>query len=150
MDRAADYLEKEIGLVTVHRRKVEGKPNENDANRYELHDAWLIHGMTPPLGTPPQLVARYGHTVPGMDVDAWVGEHAPDFDLAAWRAAYEATLRAQEAKREEQRRKERARRKTPAKGGGVTHHATPHNDPTGGVASWVTRRVASTIKRRVA
>ncbi|MGW8357672.1 hypothetical protein [Streptomyces wedmorensis] len=131
VDRAADYLEKQIGLVTVHRRKVEGKPDENDANLYELHDAWLIHGMTPPVGTPPQLVARYGHTVPGLDVDAWVGEHTPTFDLTAWRAAYEAALRAQEAKREEQRRKERARRKKSKKGGGVTHDATPEDGAAG-------------------
>ncbi|MGW8768369.1 hypothetical protein ACWGN5_38490 [Streptomyces sp. NPDC055815] len=149
VDRAADYLEKQIGLVTVHRRKVEGKPDENDANLYELHDAWLIHGMTPPEGTPPQLVARYGHTVPGLDVDAWVGEHAPDFDLGAWRTAYEAELQAQEAKREEQRRKERARRKKAKKGGGVIHDATPQDNTTGGVASWVTRRVASSMTRRV-
>ncbi|MFF0561520.1 hypothetical protein [Streptomyces sp. NPDC004266] len=132
VDRAADYLEKEIGLVTVHRRKVEGKPEENDANLYELHDAWLIHGMTPPPGTPPQLVARYGHTVPGLDVAAWVAEHAPAFDLPAWQTAYEATLRAQETKREEQRRKERARRKKAKKGGGVTHDATPQDGQTGG------------------
>lgn len=143
VDRAADYLEKEIGLVTVHRRKVEGKPDENDANLYEIHDAWLIHGVTPPPGTPPQLVARYGHTVPGLDVDAWVSEHAPAFDLCAWRAAYAEKLRVQEAKREEQRRKERARRKKSKKGGGVMDDATPDGggsegggvmgDATGGV-----------------
>ena len=143
VDRAADYLAREIGLVTVHRRKVEGKPDENDANLYEIHDAWLIHGVTPPPGTPPQLVARYGHTVPGLDIDAWVSEHAPGFDLPAWRAAYAEKLRAQEVKREEQRRKERARRKKPTKGGGVTHDATPEgvdseggsviHDATGGV-----------------
>ncbi|MEU0633370.1 hypothetical protein [Streptomyces sp. NPDC005989] len=132
VDRAADYLEKEIGLVKVHRRKVEGKPDENDANRYEIFDAWLIHGVPPPVGTPPQLVARYGHTVPGLDIDAWVSEHAPDFDLGAWRAAYDETLRAQEAKREEQRRKERARRKPKKKGGGVTHDATPQGAESGG------------------
>jgi hypothetical protein len=143
VDRAADYLEKEIGLVTVHRRKVEGKPDENDANLYEIHDAWLIHGVTPPAGTPPQLVARYGHTVPGLDVEAWISEHAAAFDLSAWAAAYEEKVRAQEAKREEQRRKERARRKKPKKGGGVTGDATPEEgqsegggvmgDATGGV-----------------
>ncbi|WP_395576894.1 hypothetical protein [Streptomyces sp. BK79] len=151
VDRAADYLEKEIGLVTVHRRKVEGKPDENDANLYEIHDAWLIHGVTPPAGTPPQLVARYGHTVPGLDVDAWVSEHAPGFDLAGWRAAYEERLRVQEGKREEQRRKERARRKKPKaakKGGGVMSDATPEGatseggsvmgDATGGVMGDVT------------
>ncbi|MFF4338117.1 hypothetical protein [[Kitasatospora] papulosa] len=124
IDRAADYLEKEIGLVKVHRRKVEGKPDENDANLYEIFDAWLIHGATPPAGTPPQLVARYGHTVPGLDIDAWVSKNAPDFDLAAWRAAYNAKAGAQEAKREEQRRKERARRKKARKGGDVTCDAT--------------------------
>jgi hypothetical protein len=125
VDRAADYLENEIGLVKIHRRKVEGKPDENDANLYEIFDAWLIHGMTPPKGTPPQLVARYGHVVPGLDIDAWVHENAPDFDLTAWRATYEAKLRAQEAKREEQRRKERARRKKSKRGGDVTDDATP-------------------------
>lgn len=133
VDRAADYLAKEIGLVTVHPRKVEGKPDENDANLYEIHDAWLIHGVTPPAGTPPQLVARYGHTVPGLDVDAWIAEHAAAFDLAAWRAAHGEKLRAQEAKREEQRRKERARRKKSKKGGGVVDDATPKGgNPEGG------------------
>lgn len=132
VDRAADYLEKEIGLVTIHRRKVEGKPDENDANLYEIHDAWLIHGVTPPAGTPPQLVARYGHTVPGLDVDAWIGEHAPSFDLAAWRAAYAAKLRVQAAKREEQRRKERARRRKSKKGGDVTDDATPEGGESEG------------------
>jgi len=124
IDRAADYLEKEIGLVKVHRRKVDGKPDENDANLYEIFDAWLIHGATPPAGTPPQLVARYGHTVPGLDVDAWVSKHAPDFDLLAWKAAYSAKVGVQESKREEQRRKERARRKKAKKGGDVTDDAT--------------------------
>ncbi|MFF9632895.1 hypothetical protein ACF1GQ_28590, partial [Streptomyces fradiae] len=124
VDRAADYLEKEIGLLKIHRRKVEGKPDENDANLYEIFDAWLIHGVTPPAGTPPQLVARYGHTVPGLDIAAWVSEHAPDFDLAGWQAAYDEKLRVQQAKREEQRRKERARRKRPKKGGGVVDDAT--------------------------
>jgi len=124
IDRAADYLEKEIGLVKVHRRKVDGKPDENDANLYEIFDAWLIHGTTPPVGTPPQLVARYGHTVPGLDVDAWASKHAPDFDLPAWRAAYSAKVGAQESKREEQRRKERARRKKAKKGGDVVGDAT--------------------------
>ncbi|MEU9568207.1 hypothetical protein AB0D16_40630, partial [Streptomyces sp. NPDC048161] len=132
VDRAADYLEREIGLVKVHRRKVDGKPDENDANLYELFDAWLIHGVPPPAGTPPQLVARYGHTVPGLDIVAWVSEHAPDFDLGAWRAAYDETLRAQEAKREEQRRKERARRKPKKKGGGVMGDATPQGAESGG------------------
>ncbi|WP_228994389.1 hypothetical protein [Streptomyces sp. DH8] len=125
VDRAAEYLEKEIGLVKIHRRKVEGRPDENDANLYEIFDAWLIHGMTPPKGTPAQLVARYGHVVPGLDVDDWVAEHAPDFDLVGWRAAYDEKVRAQAAKREEQRRKERARRKKSKKGGDVMGDATP-------------------------
>ncbi|WP_143663741.1 hypothetical protein [Streptomyces sp. rh34] len=136
VDRAADYLENEIGLVKVHRRKVEGKPEENDANLYEIFDAWLIHGVPPPARTPPQLVARYGYTVPGLDVDAWIGEHAPDFDLDAWRFAHEERQRAQEAKREEQRRKERARRKKPKaktpKGGGVMGDATPQETESEG------------------
>ncbi|QGZ53337.1 hypothetical protein GPZ77_34470 (plasmid) [Streptomyces sp. QHH-9511] len=148
VDRAGDYLENEIGLVKIHRRKVEGKPDENDANLYEIFDAWLIHGVTPPAGTPPQLVARYGHTIPGLDVDAWVSEHAPDFDLVGWHSAYDEKLRAQQAKREEQRRKERARRKKPKKGGGVMDEATPEgaeedggsvtSDATGGVTGDVT------------
>ncbi|MEU9014276.1 hypothetical protein AB0D12_31805 [Streptomyces sp. NPDC048479] len=144
VDRAGDYLEKQIGLVTIHRRKVEGKPDENDANLYEIHDAWLIHGVTPPAGTPPQLVARYGHTVPGLDISAWVSEHAPEFDLAGWRAAYDEKLRVQQAKREEQRRKERARRKK-AKGGGVMGDATGGvvNDATGGVVDDALSRAGS-------
>ncbi|MFD3572125.1 hypothetical protein, partial [Streptomyces sp. NPDC058667] len=143
VDRASDYLENEIGLVKIQRRKVDGKPDENDANLYEIFDAWLIHGVTPPAGTPPQLVARYGHTIPGLDVEAWVSEHAPDFDLVGWQSAYDEKLRAQHAKREEQRRKERARRKKPRKGGGVMDEATPEGieeegggvtgDATGGV-----------------
>lgn len=128
VDRAAEYLEKEIGLVKIHRRKVEGRPDENDANLYEIFDAWLIHGMTPPKGTPAQLVARYGHVIPGLDVDDWVAEHAPDFDLAGWRAAYDEKVRAQAAKREEQRRKERARRKKAKKGGDVMGDATPEGE----------------------
>ncbi|MFB8122150.1 hypothetical protein ACFVG1_13260 [Streptomyces bacillaris] len=128
VDRAAEYLEKEIGLVKIHRRKVEGRPDENDANLYEIFDAWLIHGMTPPKGTPAQLVARYGHVIPGLDVDDWIAEHAPDFDLAGWRAAYDEKVRAQAAKREEQRRKERARRKKAKKGGDVIGDATPEGE----------------------
>ncbi|OKJ52558.1 hypothetical protein AMK29_30505 [Streptomyces sp. CB02261] len=153
VDRASDYLEKEIGLVKIQRRKVEGKPDENDANLYEIFDAWLIHGVTPPAGTPPQLVARYGHTIPGLDVEAWVSEHAPDFDLMGWQSAYDEKLRAQHAKREEQRRKERARRKKPRKGGGVMDEATPEGteeeggsvtgDATGGVTHDVTGGVMS-------
>ncbi|MGW7332168.1 hypothetical protein ACWGIU_26960, partial [Streptomyces sp. NPDC054840] len=129
VDRAASYLEQEIGLVKIHRRKVEGKEDENDANVYEIFDAWLIHGVPAPVGTPPQLVARYGHTIPGFDIDAWMAAHAPDFDLSGWRAAHDEQVQAQQAKRAEQRRKENARRKKPAKkdqqGGGVTHDATP-------------------------
>lgn len=128
VDRAAEYLEKEIGLVKIHRRKVQGRPDENDANLYEIFDAWLIHGMVPPKGTPAQLVARYGHVIPGLNVGDWVAEHAPDFDLAGWRAAYDEKVRAQAAKREEQRRKERARRKKAKKGGDVMGDATPEGE----------------------
>lgn len=128
VDRAAEYLEREIGLVKIHRRKVEGRPDENDANLYEIFDAWLIHGMVPPKGTPAQLVARYGHVVPGLDVDDWVAEHAPAFDLAGWRAAHEEKVRTQAAKREEQRRKERVRRKKAKKGGDVMSDATPQGE----------------------
>ncbi|MCY0923447.1 MULTISPECIES: hypothetical protein [unclassified Streptomyces] len=145
VDRAAAYLEQEIGLVRIHRRKVEGKEEENDANVYEIFDAWLIHGIPAPAGTPPQLVARYGHTIPGFDIDAWMSEHAPDWDLRGWRAAYDAQVREQQAQRAEQRRKENARRKKPKvpKGGGVMGDATPEEgsrqggsvtgDATGGV-----------------
>ncbi|GAB3949423.1 hypothetical protein GCM10028832_01600 [Streptomyces sparsus] len=66
-----------------------------------------------PARTPSQLVARYKYTVPGLDVDAWIGEHAPDFDLEAWRSAHEERQQVQAANREEQRRKERVRRKKP-------------------------------------
>ncbi|MGW2672517.1 hypothetical protein ACWC5F_31280 [Streptomyces sp. NPDC001272] len=142
VDRATKVLEQEIGLVTVTERKVEGKPDENDANQYLLHDGWLIHGVPAPPGTPPQLVARYGHTVPGFDIDLWMTEHAPSFDRAAWQAAYETRVRQQEEKEAEQRRKERARRK-PKKpptagekpfpeGGGVMGDATPQDDGIGG------------------
>ncbi|MGW4951556.1 hypothetical protein [Streptomyces parvulus] len=132
VDRAADSLEREVGLIKIHRRRVEGRPDENDANLYEIVDAWLIHGVPPPADTPPQLVARYGHTVPGLDVDAWIGEHAPRFDLAGWRTASDAKLQEQEAKRAEQRRKERARRRKPRQGGGVAHDATPGDRPEDG------------------
>ncbi|WP_327286665.1 hypothetical protein [Streptomyces sp. NBC_01205] len=154
IDRATAVLEREIGLVTVTHRKVEGKPDENDANQYTLHDGWLIHGVPAPPDTPPQLVARYGHTVPGLDVNAWLSEHAPGFDRSAWQAAYDARLREQEEKEAEQRRKDRARRK-PKKavttgqeelslqGGGDTGVPTPEGnapprgsdmyDATGGV-----------------
>lgn len=71
VDRATAALE-EIGLVTTHRRKLPGS-RENDANRYELHDGWLIHGVEPSPDVPRQLVARYGHVVPGFDVAAFLG-----------------------------------------------------------------------------
>ncbi|MFC9341419.1 hypothetical protein ACFT0G_25320 [Streptomyces sp. NPDC057020] len=135
VDRATDYLETEVGLVTVHRRKVEGKPDENDANLYEIHDSWLIHGITPPMGTPPQLVARYGATIPGLDVDAWITQHAPAFDLAAWTARHEEKVAAQQAKREEARRKERARRRKARKGGDSTGDVTPEGEAPEGAAS---------------
>ncbi|MEV5444062.1 hypothetical protein AB0N23_16220 [Streptomyces sp. NPDC052644] len=111
---------------------MEGRPDENDANLYRLFDAWMIHGVPPPADTPPQLVARYGHIVPGVDVAGWVQEHHPDFDLASWQAKYDKTCQAQEAKREEQRHKERARRKKTKKGGGVMDDATPQEGETGG------------------
>ncbi|MFE9092619.1 hypothetical protein [Streptomyces sp. NPDC007264] len=151
IDRAAAYLEKEIGLIRIVRRKVEGKEDENDANLYMIFDAWLIHGVPPPGDTPPQLVARYGRTIPGFDVAAWMQEHAPTFDLAGWQAAYDEKVRVQQAKREEQRRKERARRKKPKTEGGVTSDATPQDsanqgggvmdDATGGVTGDVSRGV---------
>lgn len=71
VDRATAALE-EIGLVTTHRRKLPGS-QENDANRYELHDGWLIHGIEPGPDVPARLVARYGHVIPGFDVDAFLG-----------------------------------------------------------------------------
>jgi hypothetical protein len=124
VDNATKYLENEIGLIKVVRRKVEGQPDQNDANEYQVFDQWLIQGCKPTSDTPPQLVARYGPTIPGFDVDAWIAEYAPSFDLAGWRATYEATLRAQETKREEQRRKESQRRKSKKQGGSGTHSAT--------------------------
>ncbi|WP_405425538.1 hypothetical protein [Streptomyces erythrochromogenes] len=132
VDNATKCLERGLGLITVTRRKVEGRPDENDANLYVIHDAWLIHGIVPPAGTPPQLVARYGVTLPGFDVDRWVAEHAPAFDLAAWRDEREATISAQEAKREAQRRKERERRKPKKKGGSGTDSATPESEASEG------------------
>lgn len=71
VDRATAALE-EIGLVTTHRRKLPGS-QENDANRYELHDGWLIHGIEPGPDVPARLVARYGHVIPGFDVDTFLG-----------------------------------------------------------------------------
>ncbi|MGW6971528.1 hypothetical protein [Streptomyces sp. NPDC054952] len=137
VDRAASYLEHEIGLVRIHRRKVEGKADENDANIYEIFDAWLIHGVPAPAGTPPQLVARYGHTIPGFDIDAWMAEHAPDYDLEGWRATYDARVREQQARRAEQQKKENVRRRKPAKKGGqdrggVTGDATPVGEASEG------------------
>lgn len=126
IDRATKYLELDMGLVSVVRRKVEGKADENDANLYVIHDAWLIHGYPAPADTPPQLVARYGHTVGGFDVDAWMQENAPDFDLTGWRAAHAARKNAQQEEHEERRRAARARkRKSVKKGGGVTDDVTP-------------------------
>ncbi|MFC9891542.1 hypothetical protein [Streptomyces pilosus] len=124
VDNATKYLEQEIGLIRVVRRKVEGQPDQNDANEYQVFDQWLIQGCEPTPDTPPQLVARYGPTIPGFDVAAWIAAHAPSFDLAGWRAAYEEKLRAQEAKRAEQRRKEAQRRKPKRKGGSGTDSAT--------------------------
>lgn len=125
VDNATKYLENQIGLIRVVRRKVEGQPDQNDANEYQVFDQWLIQGCDPTPGTPPQLVARYGPTIPGFDIDAWIAKHAPSFDLAEWRATYEATLSAQEAKRDAQRRKEALRRKPKRKGDGGTDSATP-------------------------
>ncbi|MFF1498081.1 hypothetical protein [Streptomyces sp. NPDC058304] len=152
VDRAAEYLEKEIGLVRVVRRKVEGKEDENDANLYLIFDAWLIHGVPPPTDTPPQLVARYGHTVPGLDINSWMTANAPDFDLACWQAAHSEKLRTQQAKREEQRRKERDRRKKSKKpGGGVTSDAAPERGKSegGGVMSDATGGVTGDASRGV-
>ncbi|MEW2568404.1 hypothetical protein [Streptomyces sp. NPDC047070] len=127
VDRATKYLEQEIGLVRVVRRKVEGKESENDANLYLMFDAWLIHGMPAPADTPPQLVARYGHTIPGFDVDAWMEECAPDFDLSGWRAAHAERMGQQQSEQEERRHKDRARKRKAAKkkGGDVTGDVTP-------------------------
>lgn len=124
VDNATKYLEREIGLIRIVRRKVDGKPDENDANAYQVYDQWLIQGCSPTPDTPPQLVARYGPTIPGFDVDAWIAEHAPSFDLAGWQAAYESTVSKQEAKRAEQRQKEARRRKVRKAGGGGTDSAT--------------------------
>ncbi|MFZ3475788.1 hypothetical protein ACODT3_40470 [Streptomyces sp. 4.24] len=146
VDRATNVLEHEIGLVSVTRQKLEGQTDENDANLYTLHDSWLIHAAPAPPRTPPQLVARYGHTVPGFDVDAWLAEHAPSFDRATWQAAYDSRLAEQKAKEAEQRRKERARRKPKKEdqpqvpgqeelsleGGGVMGDATPKGDESEG------------------
>ncbi|MDX3368884.1 hypothetical protein PV387_23070 [Streptomyces sp. ME02-6987-2C] len=130
IDRATKYLEQEIGLITVVRRKVADKPDENDANLYLIHDAWLIHCMPAPADTPPQLVARYGHTVPGFDVEAWMAEYAPDFDLAGWTTAHAARKNVQQEEQQERRRKDRARKRkaTTKKRGGVTGDVTPSAD----------------------
>lgn len=132
VDNATKYLEREIGLIRVVRRKVDGKPDENDANAYQVYDQWLIQGCSPTPDTPPQLVARYGATIPGFDVDVWIAEHAPSFDLAGWRAAYESTVAEQEAKRAAQRHKEAKRRKARKTGGGGTDSATQETDGTEG------------------
>jgi hypothetical protein len=132
VDNATKYLEREIGLIRVVRRKVDGKPDENDANAYQVYDQWLIQGCEPTPDTPPQLVARYGPTIPGFNVDAWIAEHAPSFDLVAWRTAYEAKLSEQEAKRAAQRQKESRRRKARKAGGGGTDSATPEGDGSEG------------------
>jgi hypothetical protein len=71
VDRATTRLE-ELGIATVTRRKLDGNPMENDANLYELHDGWLIHGMEPDETVPLQMVARYGHQIPGFDVAAYL------------------------------------------------------------------------------
>lgn len=71
VDRATVRLE-ELGIATVTRRKLDGNPMENDANLYELHDGWLIHGMEPDESVPLQMVARYGHLIPGFDVAAYI------------------------------------------------------------------------------
>ena len=73
VDRATARLE-ELGVATVTRRKLDGNPMENDANLYELHDGWLIHGMEPDETVPLQMVARYGHHIPGFDVAAYLEE----------------------------------------------------------------------------
>lgn len=70
VDRATAALE-EIGLVTVIRRKLPGGV-ENDANRYVLHDGWLIHGVEPSSRVPVQLVERYGSQIRGFDVAAFL------------------------------------------------------------------------------
>lgn len=153
VDRATKYLEQEIGLVRVVRRKVEGKANENDANLYLMFDAWLIHGVPAPADTPPQLVARYGHTIPGFDIDAWMEEYAPDFDLSGWRAARAERLGQQQAGQEERRHKDRARKRKAAKkkGGDVTEDVTPvaqeseGGDVTGDGTCHVTGDVTSDV-----
>lgn len=142
VDNATKYLEQEIGLIRVVRRKVEGQSDQNDANEYQVFDQWLIQGCDPTPDTPPQLVARYGPTIPGFDVDSWIAAHAPSFDLAGWRATYEEKLRAQEAKRAEQRRKEALRRKPKKRGGSGTDSATrggTHSATGGGMSAALSR-----------
>lgn len=144
IDNATKCLEHEIGLIRVVRRKVEGQPDQNDANEYQVFDQWLIQGCEPTPDTPPQLVARYGPTIPGFDVDAWIAKRAPSFDLAGWRAAYEETLRTQEAKREAQRRKEVQRRKPKKRGGSGMSAATPSGTDSatgGGMSAALSRAV---------
>ncbi|MGA4867198.1 hypothetical protein ACPB9J_31655 [Streptomyces lavendulocolor] len=132
VDNARSTWSREIGLIRVVRRKVDGKPDENDANAYQVYDQWLIQGCSPTPDTPPQLVARYGPTIPGFDVDAWMAEYAPSFDLAGWRAAYEPTVAEQGARRAAQRQKEAKRRKARKTGGSGTDSATPEEGETEG------------------
>ncbi|WP_411132723.1 hypothetical protein [Streptomyces sp. 030-HV] len=73
VDRATRALAA-TGLLSVEQRKVEGKPDENDANLYTLHDGWLIHGVEPDDSVPLQLVERYGHQIPGFDVAGYLRE----------------------------------------------------------------------------
>ncbi|MFD6725747.1 hypothetical protein ACWHA6_37805 [Streptomyces anthocyanicus] len=73
VDRATRALAA-TGLLSVEQRKVEGKPDENDANLYTLHDGWLIHGVEPDDEVPLQLVERYGHQIRGFDVEGYLKE----------------------------------------------------------------------------
>lgn len=152
VDRATKYLEHEMGLITVERRKVEGKADENDANLYKIHDAWLIHAFPPPADTPPQLVARYGHTVGGFDVEAWMQENAPDFDLTGWTAAHTARKNAQQEEQQERRRAARSRKRAAVKKkGGVTHDVTPMAEANegGDVTGDATRHVTGDVTGHV-
>lgn len=90
VDRATCALEG-IGLVSVHRRKLPGS-TENDANRYELHDGWLIHGVEPSRRVPTQLVERYGCQIRGFDVAAFLGRGG-DTDVSTLRDTDVATGR---------------------------------------------------------
>lgn len=90
VDRSTAVLE-DIGLATVHRRKLPGS-SENDANRYELHDGWLIHGVEPSRRVPRQLVERYGSQIKGFDAAAFL-EGGRDTDDATPRDMGDATGR---------------------------------------------------------